>query len=293
MSTPPPIRVPYGPHPDQWGDLHLPAPGGGRPGGGWRGIAVVIHGGYWRDRYTAELGAPVARDLAEHGIVAWNLEYRRAATDGPDGSRTAGDGGWPATFLDVAAGIDRLADVPVLDLLAGDDAARLAELLSAGRVVSLGHSAGGHLAVWAAGRHRLPVGAPGAAPAGEGPRVALRGVVSQAGVLGLAEAEARGLSSHAARNLMGGASTDSAELAQAFRLADPMCALPIGVPVHAVHSRDDDAVPFALSEAYVAAARAAGDPAVLHVTSGDHMAVIDPAHEAYRLCRSLAEELLG
>ncbi|MDP9884474.1 acetyl esterase/lipase [Sinomonas atrocyanea] len=297
--APDPLRIPYGPHPDQWGALYLPAPGtlagpgGGRDGGGWRGIAVVIHGGYWRDRYTAELGVPAARDLAAHGIAAWNLEYRRAASDGPDGTRTAGDGGWPATFLDVAAGIDRLADVPGLGLLADDDAARLAELVSAGRVVGLGHSAGGHLAVWAAGRHRLPAGAPGAGAAGEGPRVPLRGVVSQAGVLSLAEAEARGLSDQAARNLMGGASTDSAELAAAFAVADPMHALPIGVPVHAVHSLEDDAVPFALSEGYVAAARAAGDPAVLHVTSGDHMAVIDPAHEAYRLCRGLVEDLLG
>ncbi|MDQ0261073.1 acetyl esterase/lipase [Sinomonas atrocyanea] len=307
MATLDPVRVPYGPHPDQWADLYLPAPGprpgpgGRRDDGGWRGVAVVIHGGYWREKYTAELGVPVARDLVAHGIAAWNLEYRRAAADGPGGTPTAGDGGWPATFLDVAAGIDRLADVAGLGVLADDDAARLAGVLSAGRVVGLGHSAGGHLAVWAAGRHRLPAGAPGAAPdgatpdgaAGAGPRVALRGVVSQAGVLSLAEAEARGLSNHAARNLMGGASADSAELARAFALADPMCALPIGVPVHAVHSRDDEAVPFALSEDYVAAARAAGDPAVLHVTTGDHRAVIDPGHEAYRLCRSLVEELLG
>lgn len=298
MAAPDPLRISYGAHPDQWGDLYLPASGSTAGGvaaaeGGWRGIVVVIHGGYWRDRHTAELGAPVARDLAAHGLVAWNLEYRRAGSDGPDGTPTAGDGGWPATFLDVAAGIDRLAEVPGLRLLADDDAARLASLVSAGRVVGLGHSAGGHLAVWAAGRHRLPPSAPGATPSGEAPRVALRGVVSQAGVLSLAEAEKRGLSNHAARNLMGGASTDSAELARAFVLADPMCSLPIGVPVHAVHSREDDAVPFALSEDYVAAARVAGDPAVLHVTSGDHMAVIDPGHEAYRLCRGLVEELLG
>ncbi|WP_433875241.1 alpha/beta hydrolase family protein [Sinomonas atrocyanea] len=284
-----PVRIPYGPHPDQWGELYLSASGTPRaPDGGWRGVVVVVHGGYWRDRYTAELGAPVAADLAAQGFAAWNLEYRRAGTDLEDGTRSAGDGGWPATFLDVAAGIDRLADVPGLGALADDDAGRLSRALGAGRVVGLGHSAGGHLAAWAAGRHRLPEGAPGA-----GPRVVLAGVVSQAGVLSLAAAEELGLSNGAARNLMGGASADSPEMALSFGLADPMRALPIGVPVHAVHSRADEAVPFALSADYVAAAQAAGDPAVLHETTGDHFAVIDPAHEAYALCRRLVGDLLA
>jgi acetyl esterase/lipase len=270
------VRIPYGPHSDQWGELYLPDPDAPAADGGWRGVAVVLHGGYWRDRYTAELGAPVAADLAAHGIAAWNLEYRRAGSERPDGTPQTGDGGWPATFDDVAAGIRVLAAVPGLGVLPDDDAARLARTVAAGRVAGVGHSAGGHLAVWAAGRHLLPAG-----------------VVSQAGVLDLAAAERLGLSSHAARNLMGGASTDSDRLAQAFAVADPMRALPIGVPVHAVHSRTDDAVPFALSADYVAAARAAGDPAVLHETTGDHFAVIDPAHEAYALCRRLVEDLLG
>ncbi|GAB3272939.1 alpha/beta hydrolase [Sinomonas notoginsengisoli] len=288
-----PVRIPYGAHPDQWGDLYLHGLGTAVVAdGGWRGVVVVIHGGYWRDKYTAELGAPVARDLAAHGFAAWNLEYRRAGSDASDGTHAAGDGGWPATFLDVAAGIDCLAAVPGLGLLADDDAERLAQTIAAGRVVGLGHSAGGHLAVWAAGRHTLPAGAPGVPAAGEATPVALRGVVSQAGVLSLAAAEELNLSRGAARNLMGGASSDSPELARAFTLADPMRALPIGVPVHAVHSRADDAVPFALSADYVAAAQAAGDPAVLHHTTGDHFAVIDPAHEAYRLCRRLVGELL-
>ncbi|WP_369045800.1 alpha/beta hydrolase [Sinomonas sp. P10A9] len=285
-----PVRIPYGPHPDQWGDLYLPSPAA--HDGAWRGVVVVIHGGYWRDRYTADLGAPVAEDLAAHGFAAWNLEYRRAKSDLPDGTRTAGGGGWPTTFHDVAAGIDRLDDIAGLGALTDDDAARLGRLVAAGQVVGLGHSAGGHLAVWAAGRHRLPPDAPGAPAKGGRPRVPLRGVVSQAGVLSLAAADELGLSNHAARNLMGGSSADSPELARAFALADPQRALPIGVPVHAVHSPNDDAVPFALSAGYVAEARAAGDPALLHETTGDHVAIIDPAHEAYRLCRRLVGELL-
>jgi len=257
-----PRRLPYGSAPDQWGDLYLPESGSPR------GVVVVIHGGYWRDRYTADLGAPLARDLVGHGLAVWNLEYRRAGSDGAPGA-----GGWPQTFEDVAAGIDHLAG------LAGPYG------LDLRRVVALGHSAGGHLAVWAAGRHTLPPGAPGADP-----QVRLAGVVSQAGLLDLAAAERQNLSDGAAANLMGGSSD---ALPDAFVLADPLQALPIGTPVHAVHSRSDAHVPFDLSAGYVAAARAAGDPAELHEATGDHFAVIDPAQPAYRACRDLLERLLA
>ena len=80
----------YGDSPSQWGELFLPdaaAP---------KGLVVVIHGGYWRSQYGAELGEPLAKDLAAHGMAAWNIEYRRAGNGG----------GWPETFDDVAAGID-------------------------------------------------------------------------------------------------------------------------------------------------------------------------------------------
>ena len=92
---------------------------------------MVIHGGFWRAQYDASLGAPLAQDLVERGWTAWNLEYRRVGNGG----------GFPETFDDVAAGIDRLADVDGLDL---------------STVVTLGHSAGGHLAAWAAARGRRP-----------------------------------------------------------------------------------------------------------------------------------------
>lgn len=254
-----PRRHRYGSHPEQWADLYLPE------GNDHRGIVVVIHGGYWRDRYTAELGVPAAQDLARHGFAVWNLEYRRAGTDGAPGA-----GGWPATFEDVAAGIDLLAD--------------LAAPSDPERIVALGHSAGGHLGVWAAGRHALPPGAPGA-----GPRVRLSAVVSQAGVLDLLAAERRSLGDGAAVNFMGGTSE---QLPEAFALADPLRAVPIGVPVHAVHSREDEAVPFDLSVDYVATARKAGDPAELHETTGGHFDLIEPDKPAYRVCRELLEDLL-
>jgi len=83
-------RYDYGQDPSQWGELFLPDLPAGRK---HRGVVVVIHGGYWRSTYGAELGEPLARDLAEHGMAAWNLEYRRAGNGG----------GWPGTFQDILA----------------------------------------------------------------------------------------------------------------------------------------------------------------------------------------------
>ncbi|GAB4099943.1 alpha/beta hydrolase [Sinomonas halotolerans] len=255
-------RISYGEHPDQWGELHLPVPG--QP---VRGTVVVIHGGYWRNQWTADLGRPAAEDLAAHGFAAWNLEYRRAP--GPDGR---GDGGWPATFEDIAAGIDHVAQ------LAGHG-------VDPARVALLGHSAGGHLAVWAAGRQGLPADAPGA-----GPAVVPVGVVSQAGVLDLAAAHRLRLSDDAAANLMHGTAD---ERPHEYALADPLRALPTGVPVLAVHSPADEAVPMALSRDYVEAARAAGDPAELHAVDGDHFAIITPGMDAYERCRALLDGLFA
>ena len=256
-------RIPYGPHPDQWGELFLPSGAGSDAPAR---TVVVIHGGYWRDQWTAELGLPAALDLADRGYGVWNLEYRRAGS----GGRT-GDGGWPATFRDVAMGIDHLANL-------ADKGVNISQ------VAALGHSAGGHLAVWAAGR-----AAEAARTGGENPAVALVGVVSQAGVLDLSAAHRLRLSNDAAANLMGG---PESERPDEYALADPMRRLPTGVPVLAVHSRTDSDVPFELSEAYVAAARQAGDPAELHETSGDHFAPITPGEEAYETCRALLARLL-
>src|SRR4051812_40277835 len=132
------MRHRYGPHSDQFGDLYVPDGRGRFP------VAVMLHGGFWRAPRTLELTDDLARDLAVRGWAAWNVEYRRVGEDS--------GGGWPVTLEDVGAAIDALGalDAP-LDL---------------GRVVAVGHSAGGHLGLLAAGR-----AAPG---------VRLAGVVSQA-----------------------------------------------------------------------------------------------------------------
>ena len=260
----------YGGGPSQWGELFLPElPAGGEH----RGVVVVIHGGYWRSQYGAELGEPIAKDLAAHGMAAWNLEYRRAGNGG----------GWPNTFIDVLAGLDKL------DELGGRHA------LNVGRVVALGHSAGGHLAAWAAGRGKLAqLGLPDAdrqvPRTSDASAVHLTGVVSQSGLLNLAEAEKLNLSNGAVSNLLGGSSS---KYPHRYRYADPMTALPLVVPVIAVHGSEDTTVPLGQSESYVNAGAAAHMNVRLVKVPGDHYALIDPKTAAYRTCRELIQSLLG
>jgi acetyl esterase/lipase len=233
--------IAYGPHPAQYGELW-------RPAGDSAGTVVVIHGGFWRGLYTASLGRPLAADLAERGYTAWNLEYRRVG----------GGGGRPATFDDVAAGIDALAGLDV----------------DTSTVITLGHSAGGHLAVWAAGR-------PGAG-------VPVTGAISQAGVLELELAARTGVGGTAVPDLMGGTPD---ELPGEYAAADPFQAIPLPVPVVCLHSPSDADVPFSQSANYVAAATRAGANARLVRTPGDHYSMIDPAAPDWQLALDALKEL--
>lgn len=248
----------YGDDESQYGELCLPV-AGRRPG-----TVIVIHGGFWKAHYGADLGAPLAADLAARGWAAWNLEYRRVGNGG----------GWPNTLADVAAGIDLLADLGG----AGTE-------LDLDRVVAIGHSAGGHLATWAAGRPGLPDGVVGAAP-----RVRLTGVIAQAGVLDLIRGAADNLGTGAVPRLLGGRPD---EVPERYRLASPREHLPLGVPVHCLHARDDDTVPFSQSVDYVRAARAAGDEASVVEVTGGHFEVIDPAAPAWQAAVDLLPGLLA
>lgn len=249
MSHAPASIHAYGSHPSQYAELYLPERRS-RPG-----VAVVIHGGFWRQAYGAEYGRPLAADLARRGWIAWNLEYRRTA---------GGDGGWPETFTDIAAGIDLLR--PVLRE-AG---------LEAGAVIAIGHSAGAHLGLWAAGRHLLPAGVPGARGL-----PCLDGVVAQSGAIDLGLAHELKLSNGAVRELLG---CDPAQDDGRWAWADPMHRLPLGVPVVAIHGDNDEDVPLGVSESYVRAASAVGDRAELLRIAGDHYGVITVGNAAWELC---------
>jgi acetyl esterase/lipase len=228
-------KLTYGADPSQHGMLY-------RPSGDPQGVVVVIHGGFWKAEYDASLGEPLARELADRGWTAWNLEYRRVGNGG----------GVPATLDDVAAGIDRLADVDGIDL---------------STVVTLGHSAGGHLAAWAAARGRFASWRP--------PRVPVTAVISQAGVLDLTAAFEDDLGSGAVRAFVGGPP------GPAYDEVDPSRQLPLDVPLWCVHGATDDVVPLSQSADYVAAAAKAGARAELVEVSGDHFTLIDRASDAW------------
>ena len=243
----------YGPGADTFLELTLPDGPSPAP------VAIVLHGGFWRAAYGIELARPLAADLAAAGFAAVAVEYRRVGRGG----------GWPATLTDVAAAVDSLPGLPGADRLDLTD------------VTAVGHSAGGHLAAWLAGRARLPEGAPGAAGA-ELP-VRVTAAVLQAGVLDLALAAAQGLGNGAVRELLGGG---PAELPERYAAADPVRLLPTGASVLCVHGTADAVVPVQQSEAYAAAAAAAGDRVEVRVLPGDHMTLIDPASDTWRTVRA-------
>lgn len=259
--TAPRVRIAYGEDVSQFGELFLPGGDGPVP------VVIVIHGGAWRHRFDLELGTPLAADLAQHGVAAWNIEYRRVG----------GGGGWPTTFEDVAAAVDALA---------GPVQSAAANRLDLSRVVAIGHSSGGHFAAWVAARDRLPTGAPGAAPV-----VRLIGAVCQAAVLDLEDASRRRLVSGAVDDFMGGSASD---LPEQYAIASPAALLPIGVPVVCVHGDADPTAPFDQSEQFVAASTAAGGAARLVALPGiGHFEVINPDHPAWHVCRDEALRLLG
>ena len=238
---------PYGSHPSQVGELFLPS------GRGPHGVCVVVHGGYWRAQYDRSLMTGICADLAAHGIAAWNLEYRRVG----------GGGGWPDTFLDVAAGVDALATLEApLDL---------------SRVLAVGHSAGGQLAFWAAARSTLPDDAPGTAP-----QVAIAAAVSQAGVLDLTLAAGLMPSSTPTRALLG----DPTSQFDRYVVASPRERLPLGIPQLVLHGDRDDTVSMRIATSYATAARNAGDPCELRVlTHTGHFEHIDAGNEAWHVAR--------
>lgn len=250
-------RISYGPHADQWAELRLSPDHDARP----LPVAVLLHGGYWRSIWGADLMDALSIDLAGRGYAAWNLEYRR-----PDRH------GWDATTTDVAAGFTALTTAGV----AGSAAPATADVagftapataarehpLDLGRIAVIGHSAGGQLAL------RLAADVAG-----------IELAVSLAGVLDLGEGALRRISSGAVLAALGGTPD---EIPEVYAAADPLARLPLGVPQLIVQGLDDDLDLVDFNRRYAAKGQQAGDELVQVEQRGDHFAVIDPASDIWR-----------
>ena len=253
-----PERFSYGDAPSQFSELWRPS--GDPP---WSTV-VMIHGGSWSASTDRTLMKKVAKDLADHGHAVWNIEYRRLGEAG---------GGWPGTFADVAAAIDDVAarpdDVPVdLD-----------------RLVVLGHSAGGQLALWAAARAALPGGTVGA-----GPRVTPRSVVALAPVTDMVDCAEQGGLEGTCEQVEGGPPD---QVRGHYARTSPAELVPLGVPQRLFHGLIDTVVPIDQSRAYVQAATAAGDDVTLtEQADANHFTVLEPATAAWRDVRATVDRLL-
>lgn len=193
------------------------------PGGGPRGVSattplprkipvvVLLHGGGWRATSGLDALTPMARSLVSHGVAVWNVEYRRIGAGG----------GYPLTLTDTAAAIDYLYTVR----------AEVAPDLDLKDLVVAGHSAGGQLAVWAAGRNQLTPGAMGSVPA-----ITPAAVVSLSGVLDMKRAVADGNAS--TRAFLG----IPDEGPQKFAVANPMENINPAVPVTCFNGTADQIV---------------------------------------------------
>ena len=222
------------------GTLRLPSGKGPFP------VAVLIHGGCWTRGYaTRKSFEPLAAALARRGIAVWNVEYRQIGDPGA---------GWPGTFQDVAAAIDYLPTLAKrypLDLT---------------RVTFVGHSAGAHLALWAASRRQL--GAPWGSVTTMMPRtvVAIDGPGSLAPFVGI---DAQVCGKPVIVPLMG---ATPAEQPDRYRTASPADHLPLGAHQLLVEGELGQ-----LMKPYAAAAKAAGDRVeVLEPAGADHFDIIVP-----------------
>ena len=257
--TPPPAdhRIPYGPGESQFGDLRLPtlAPNQRAP------VLVFLHGGWWKSAYGLDYAGHLCAALKADRFASWSLEYRRVGNPG---------GGFPGTFEDVANGFDHLktlAKTYPLDL---------------NRVVVAGHSAGGHLAFWLAGRHHLPETGPLANFRIAAP---IRGVVALAGAVDLKlTIDLAGWFTFAhdkqmVLDLMG---ATPAQAPDRYLAANPGGLIPLNVPQFLLQGTEDDQIPPQLPARWADRARRIGDAVTVDIISGaDHFDIVDPQSKAW------------
>ncbi|WP_375428261.1 alpha/beta hydrolase [uncultured Sphingomonas sp.] len=251
----PDATIPYGPDPMHRVDLWLPA------GPGPHSVVLMVHGGCWQTRIADRaLMNWIAADLRGAGVAVWNIDYR--------GVDRAG-GGYPGTFTDVAQAADALrthADAHKLDIA---------------RVVAVGHSAGGHLALWLAARPKLPAASPLRTP----DPLPIVSVVSLGGLPDLeatATSPDNGCGTKVVAKLVGPTRADPYADTSVPRL------LPLGIPQHLVNGREDRIIPFRTGTGYRTRARAAGDVVTLHLPPRTgHVELIAPETAAWSQAKAI------
>jgi acetyl esterase/lipase len=234
-APPADARVAYGSDENQFVDLRVPK------GKGPHALAINIHGGFWRAKYDLGYAGHLCAALTAKGIATANVEYRRVGNAG---------GGWPGTFADIRVAYQFLLQN-----------GRKYEF-DARRVIAMGHSAGGQLALCLAAHES-----------------GVKGVISLAGVVDLHRAYTLHLSNDAVVEFLGGT---PAEVPDRYREADPMN-LPIKARQWLVHGSADDTVPSTFSKDYVNAKRQMKEDACLvEIAGAGHFDVVDPRSAAWK-----------
>ncbi len=242
-------RLAYGSDANQFVDLRLPQ------GKGPHALAINIHGGFWRAKYDLEHAGHLCAALTAKGIATANVEYRRVGNAG---------GGWPGTFADVRAAYQFLVQPSNNNLRKEFDARR---------VVVMGHSAGGQLALCLAAHE-----------------AGVKSVISLAGVVDLQRAYALHLSNDAVVEFLGGT---PAEVGDHYKEADPM-KLAVGARQWLVHGTADDVVPVGFSRDYVGAKqKIKEDVRLVEIAGAGHFEVIDPRSGAWKDVERVVVEAVG
>ena len=255
------VRIVYGPDTQNYAILRVPRTPGPHP------VAVVIHGGFWRAFFDLEYIEPLCAALTDAGLATWNIEYRRVGNGG----------GFPATFHDVAHAVDHLRELAPtyhLDLSC---------------VLTLGHSAGGHLALWVAARGRIP--RDNLILPRDSVPLAPCAAISLAGVVDLSLAYRYHLGGQVVEELIGGTPD---RVPERYAVASPAELLPFGVRQVLVHGTADGNVPYEISRAYHAAALARGEDATLISLQGaGHFECVDPRSREWERVRDAVRLSVG
>lgn len=253
-------RLPYGDADLQFGDLWLPQVAAGKK----VPLVVFFHGGWWRAEYDLGYAGFLCAALKREGIATWSVEYRRVGNEG---------GGWPGTFQDATAGFESIATLAK------------AYPLDLSRVVVAGHSAGGHLAFWIAGRHHVPESSPVARSIGSVVKaaVSLAGAVDLRLVRDLAGYFTFAHDKNEVERLMGGS---PAQVPERYRAGNPGDLLPLGVPQFLLQGTQDGQIPPELPKRWAENAGRQGEVVSVTMLPGaDHFDVVDPESKAWPAVR--------